>query len=155
MRALEIVFAAHSRYLEAHMDFLHTRPQCEGFDRHEVPRLASRDRHVFSALMLQNGHCDVQSLFNPVFDAKASDGAVGVMAQCPFCCLSGSANILVVPARHSASISVKLMHEMAGAMVIGPILNMAVMAACKVGYRSHSATATRRCNSGMAFGWFR
>ncbi len=30
--------------------------------------------------------------------------------------------MLVVPARHSASISVKLMQEMAGATVIGPIL---------------------------------
>ena len=76
-----------------------------------------------------------------------------VMAQYPFCRLSGPANILVVPARHSASISVKLMQEMAGATVIGPILtgvrkpiqifstdstvndilNMAVMAACKAG----------------------
>ncbi|MBN9886078.1 NADP-dependent malic enzyme [Salipiger abyssi] len=71
----------------------------------------------------------------------------------PFQRLSGPANILVVPARHSASISVKLMQEMAGATVIGPILagvdksiqicstnmtandilNMAVLAACKVG----------------------
>jgi malate dehydrogenase (oxaloacetate-decarboxylating)(NADP+) len=40
----------------------------------------------------------------------------------PFQRLSGPANILVVPARHSASISVKLMQEMAGATVIGPIL---------------------------------
>ncbi|GGE20497.1 malate dehydrogenase (oxaloacetate-decarboxylating)(NADP+) [Gemmobacter megaterium] len=75
------------------------------------------------------------------------------MAHYPFCRLSGPANILVVPARHSASISVKLMQEMAGATVIGPILsgvkkpiqicstnatvndilNMAVMAACKMG----------------------
>ena len=75
------------------------------------------------------------------------------MAAYPFCRLTGPANILVVPARHSASISVKLMQEMAGATVIGPILsgvnkpiqicstsstvndilNMAVMAACKVG----------------------
>lgn len=44
------------------------------------------------------------------------------MAQYPFCRLSGPANILVVPARHSASISVKLMQEMGGATVIGPIL---------------------------------
>lgn len=76
-----------------------------------------------------------------------------VMAEYPFCRLSAPANILVVPARHSASISVKLLQEMAGATVIGPILcgvdrpvqlcattstvsdimNMAVMAACKVG----------------------
>ncbi|WP_128255048.1 NADP-dependent malic enzyme [Falsirhodobacter deserti] len=71
----------------------------------------------------------------------------------PFCRLTGPANILVVPARHSASISVKMMQEMAGATVIGPILtgvekpiqlcstsssvndilNMAAMAACKIG----------------------
>jgi malate dehydrogenase (oxaloacetate-decarboxylating)(NADP+) len=30
--------------------------------------------------------------------------------------------VLVVPARHSASISVKLMQEMGGATLIGPIL---------------------------------
>ena len=76
-----------------------------------------------------------------------------VMAQYPFTRLSGPANVLVVPARHSASISVKLMQELAGATVIGPILtglkspiqvcstvstandilNMAVMAACEIG----------------------
>jgi len=78
---------------------------------------------------------------------------VDQQAHYPFCRLTGPANILVVPARHSASISVKLMQEMAGATVIGPILtgvkkpiqicstnatvndilNMAVMAACRVG----------------------
>ncbi|MEZ5720880.1 MAG: NADP-dependent malic enzyme [Paracoccaceae bacterium] len=76
-----------------------------------------------------------------------------VMARYPFCRLSGPANILVMPARHSASISVKMMQELAGATVIGPILagvekpiqlcstnstandilNMAVVAAAKVG----------------------
>ncbi|WIV50778.1 NADP-dependent malic enzyme [Marivivens sp. LCG002] len=70
----------------------------------------------------------------------------------PFSRLTGPANVLVVPARHSASISVKLMQEMGGATVIGPILagvdkpiqicstvstvndilNMAAIAACKV-----------------------
>ncbi len=44
------------------------------------------------------------------------------MKAYPFSRLTGPANILVVPARHSASISVKLMQEMAGARVIGPIL---------------------------------
>jgi malate dehydrogenase (oxaloacetate-decarboxylating)(NADP+) len=44
------------------------------------------------------------------------------MANYPFCRLTGPANILVVPARHSASISVKLLQEMAGATVLGPIL---------------------------------
>ncbi len=83
------------------------------------------------------------------------DVALNAQAQAayPFSRLTGPANILVVPARHSASISVKLMQEMAGATVIGPILtgvgssiqicsavstandilNMAVLAACKVG----------------------
>jgi malate dehydrogenase (oxaloacetate-decarboxylating)(NADP+) len=75
------------------------------------------------------------------------------MAHYPFCRLTGPANVLVVPARHSASISVKLMQEMAGATVIGPILtgaeapiqicmmgstvndilNMASIAACRLG----------------------
>ncbi|MEQ9039792.1 MAG: NADP-dependent malic enzyme [Silicimonas sp.] len=83
------------------------------------------------------------------------DVALNLKAQeaYPFSRLTGPANILVVPARHSASISVKLMQEMAGATVIGPILtgvdkpiqilpsvssvndilHMAVLAACKVG----------------------
>ena len=83
------------------------------------------------------------------------DVALNVESQknYPFSRLTGPANILVVPARHSASISVKLMQEMAGATVIGPILtgldqsiqiasststtndilNMAILAACKVG----------------------
>ncbi|WP_304618044.1 NADP-dependent malic enzyme [Paracoccus sp. (in: a-proteobacteria)] len=43
-------------------------------------------------------------------------------ARYPFSRLTGPANVLVVPARHSASISVKLMQEMAGATVVGPIL---------------------------------
>ncbi|MAC80998.1 MAG: NADP-dependent malic enzyme [Rhodobacteraceae bacterium] len=83
------------------------------------------------------------------------DVALNTRAQAnyPFQRLSGPANILVVPARHSASISVKLMQEMAGATVIGPILsgvgqsiqiastvstandilNMAVISACNIG----------------------
>ncbi len=82
------------------------------------------------------------------------DVALNTQAQdnYPFQRLTGPANVLVVPARHSASISVKLMQEMGGATVIGPILsgigkpvqicstgstvndilNMAVIAACKV-----------------------
>ncbi|WP_166417739.1 NADP-dependent malic enzyme [Cochlodiniinecator piscidefendens] len=75
------------------------------------------------------------------------------MAQYPFSRLTAPANVLVMPARHSASISVKLMQEMADATVIGPILtgidkpiqlcstvatandilNMAILAANQVG----------------------
>ena len=84
----------------------------------------------------------------------AVDVALNVdeMKKYPFSRLSGPANVLVVPARHSASISVKLLQEMGGATVIGPILtgidkpiqicstvsvvsdilNMAVIAACNI-----------------------
>ncbi|WP_430449865.1 NADP-dependent malic enzyme [Rhodophyticola sp.] len=257
---LEVVNAANTSHLESYKSFLYQRLQRKGFDHHDIHRLAARDRHVFSALMLAHGHGDglvtgatrksahVLGLLGHVFDTTAADGAVGVtamihkgrivlvadtlvhewpeaedlaliaergahvarhlgleprvafvsfstfgypvseraekmhqaprvldrkgvdfeydgemaidvalnpdvMAQYPFCKLSGPANVLVVPARHSASISVKLMQEMAGATVIGPILtgldrpvqicstvstandilNMAVMAACEIG----------------------
>ena len=260
VRELEVVNAANTRHLETYKEFLYQRLQRQGFDRHDIHRLAARDRHVFSALMLAHGHGDalvtgatrksahVLGLINHVFDARAEDGAVGItavihkgrivligdtlvhewpdeedladiaergaqiarglgleprvaflsfstfgypvseratkmhgaprvldlrgvsfeydgemtvdvalnpeqMAHYPFCRLSGPANVLVVPARHSASISVKLMQEMAGATVIGPILtgvdrsiqicstgstvndilNMAVIAACGLG----------------------
>ena len=257
---LQIVNAANTEHLAAYKDFLYSRLQRKGHDRADVHRLAARDRHVFSALMLAHGHGDglvtgatrksahVMGLINHVFDADSEHGVAGVtavlhrgrivliadtlvhewpeaedlaniaehaagvarhlgleprvafvsfstfgypvseraekmhlapevldkrgvsfeyegemavdvalnthsMQAYPFSRLTGPANILVVPARHSASISVKLMQEMAGATVIGPILagvdesiqicssvstatdilNMAVLAACKVG----------------------
>src|SRR6516164_5566607 len=40
----------------------------------------------------------------------------------PFCRLSGPANVLIMPAFHSASISTKLLEVLGGATVIGPIL---------------------------------
>ncbi|MEM8693005.1 MAG: NADP-dependent malic enzyme [Pseudomonadota bacterium] len=257
---IEIVNAANTPYLDTYKTFLYERLQRRGYDHHDIHRLAARDRHVFSALMLAHGHGDglvtgatrksahVLERINTVFDANATHGAVGVtavihkgrivfvadtlvhewpdqedlaniaeraarvarhmgveprvafvsfstfgypvseraekmhlaprvldargvdfeyegemtvdvalnaqaQAAYPFSRLTGPANILVVPARHSASISVKLMQEMGGATVIGPILtgvdrsiqiassvstandilNMAVLAACKVG----------------------
>jgi malate dehydrogenase (oxaloacetate-decarboxylating)(NADP+) len=45
-----------------------------------------------------------------------------LMATYPFCRLSGPANVLIMPAFHSASISTKMMQELGGATVIGPIL---------------------------------
>ena len=257
---LEVINAAKTEHLESYKDFLYDRLKRKGFDPADVHRIASRDRHVFAALMLAHGHGDglvtgvtrksaiVLDRINHVFDANADNGVTGVtalihkgriilisdtlvqewpnekdladiaenaavvarqlgleprvafvsfstfghpvseraekmylapaeldarsvnfeyegemtadvalnmkaMEAYPFCRLTGPANILVVPARHSASISVKLMQEMAGATVIGPILtgidksiqicstasnatdilNMAVLASCKVG----------------------
>jgi malate dehydrogenase (oxaloacetate-decarboxylating)(NADP+) len=40
----------------------------------------------------------------------------------PFCRLSGAANVLIMPAFHSASISTKMLQELGGCTVIGPML---------------------------------
>ncbi|MEL7097689.1 MAG: NADP-dependent malic enzyme [Pseudomonadota bacterium] len=260
VRELEVVNAANTTHLDAYKGFLYDRLQRRGFDRQDIHRLAARDRHVFSALMLAHGHGDglvtgatrksahVLDRIGHVFDAEAGSNVAGITALLhkgrivlmgdtlvhewpseedladiatrgaavardmgleprvafvsfstfgypvseraekmhhapsvldargvdfeyegemtvdvalnaqaqkayPFSRLTGPANILVVPARHSASISVKLMQEMGGATVIGPILsgvdrpiqicssqstasdilNMAILAACKVG----------------------
>ena len=257
---IEVVNAANTQYLDTYKDYLYDRLQRKGFDRHDIHRLAARDRHVFSALMLAHGHGDglvtgatrksahVLDRINHVFDADAEHGVAGVTALLqkgrivlvtdtlvhewpepedlaniaeraadvarhmgleprvafvsfstfgypvseraekmhlapdvleargvdfefegemtadvalnaeaqkayPFSRLSGPANILVVPARHSASISVKMMQELGGATVVGPILsgldkqiqicptgstandilNMAIFASCKIG----------------------
>jgi len=45
-----------------------------------------------------------------------------LMAQYPFCRLSGPANVLIMPAFHSASISTRMLQELGGATVIGPLL---------------------------------
>ena len=92
VRELEIVNAANTRHLDTYREFLYNRLQRAGQDRQDIHRLAARDRHVFAALMLAHGHGDglvtgatrksahVLSLINHVFDARATDGAVGVTA---------------------------------------------------------------------------
>jgi malate dehydrogenase (oxaloacetate-decarboxylating)(NADP+) len=45
-----------------------------------------------------------------------------LMAAYPFCRLTGPANVLIMPAFHSASISTKLLQTLGGATVIGPML---------------------------------
>jgi malate dehydrogenase (oxaloacetate-decarboxylating)(NADP+) len=45
-----------------------------------------------------------------------------LMAAYPFCRLSGPANVMVMPAFHSAAISTKMLQELGGATVIGPLL---------------------------------
>ncbi len=44
------------------------------------------------------------------------------MALYPFCRLSAPANVLVMPAAHSASISTKMLQQLGGVTVIGPLL---------------------------------
>ncbi len=54
----------------------------------------------------------------------AADVALNMtaMSAYPFCRLSGPANVLIMPAFHSASISTKMLQELGGATVIGPLL---------------------------------
>ena len=40
----------------------------------------------------------------------------------PFCKLSGPANLLIMPAIHSASISTKMLQELGGGTLVGPYL---------------------------------
>jgi malate dehydrogenase (oxaloacetate-decarboxylating)(NADP+) len=44
------------------------------------------------------------------------------MAAYPFCRLTEAANVLIMPAFHSASISTKMVQELGGATVIGPLI---------------------------------
>jgi malate dehydrogenase (oxaloacetate-decarboxylating)(NADP+) len=44
------------------------------------------------------------------------------MALYPFCRLTAPANVLVMPAAHSASISTKMLQQLGGVTVIGPLL---------------------------------
>ena len=92
VRELEVVNAANTPHLETYKSFLYDRLQRKGFDRSDIHRLASRDRHVFSALMLAHGHGDglvtgvtrksahILERINHVFDADAAHGAAGITA---------------------------------------------------------------------------
>ena len=61
------------------------------------------------------------------------------MALYPFCRLTGTANVLVMPAAHSASISTKMLQQLGGITVVGPLLTGLDM---PVQIASMSATAT-------------
>ena len=59
------------------------------------------------------------------FDGEmAADVALSreAMALFPFCRLTGPANVLVMPAAHSASISTKMLQQLGGVTVVGPLL---------------------------------
>ncbi|MBB5754074.1 NADP-dependent malic enzyme [Prosthecomicrobium pneumaticum] len=81
---------------------------------------SERSRHVREAVqILERRRVDFE------YDGEmAADVALNpkVMALYPFCRLSAPANVLVMPAFHSASISTKMMQELGGATVIGPLL---------------------------------
>ncbi len=81
---------------------------------------SERSAHVQGAVhILDQRHVDFE------YDGDmAADVALNMDLRdaYPFCRLSGPANVLIMPAIHSASISTKLLTELGGATVIGPIL---------------------------------
>ena len=81
---------------------------------------SERSAHVQGAVrILDQRHVDFE------YDGDmAADVALNMDLReaYPFCRLSGPANVLIMPAFHSASISTKLLTELGGATVIGPIL---------------------------------
>jgi malate dehydrogenase (oxaloacetate-decarboxylating)(NADP+) len=79
-----------------------------------------RSAHVIEAVKILDGRrVDFE------YDGEmAADVALNpeAAAAYPFSRLTGPANVLVMPAFHSASISTKLLQELGGATVIGPLL---------------------------------
>jgi malate dehydrogenase (oxaloacetate-decarboxylating)(NADP+) len=81
---------------------------------------SERSAHVQGAVrILDQRHVDFE------YDGDmAADVALNMDLRdaYPFCRLSGPANVLIMPAIHSAAISTKLLTALGGATVIGPIL---------------------------------
>ena len=89
---IEVVNARLSEHLDTYKEFLYDRLKRKGYDANDVHKLASRDRHVFAALMVQHGHADamvtgatkksahVMNVLSHVFDVAPGDGVVGVNA---------------------------------------------------------------------------
>ncbi|HRD78678.1 MAG TPA: phosphate acyltransferase, partial [Hyphomicrobiaceae bacterium] len=79
-----------------------------------------RSQHVRDAVAL----LDQRGVDFEYEGEMAADVALNkeAMKLFPFCRLSDTANVLVMPAFHSASISTKLLQELGGATIVGPML---------------------------------
>jgi malate dehydrogenase (oxaloacetate-decarboxylating)(NADP+) len=83
------------------------------------PKGERSERVQEAVRILDKRHCDFE------YDGEmAADVALNrdVMSVYPFCRLTGPANVLVMPAFHSASISTKMLQELGGSTVIGPLI---------------------------------
>lgn len=98
----------------------------------QEPRVALISYSNFGSLMRKRS-CDVQEVVKILDSRKVDfeyDGEMSadvalnpeLLKLYPFCRLSGPANVLIMPALHSAHISSKLLQEMGGGTVIGPML---------------------------------
>ncbi len=83
------------------------------------PRLPTSDHVREAVALLDQRQVDFE------FDGEMNPSValnMDVRALYPFCRLSGPANVLIMPALHSAHIAAKLMKEMGGVRAIGPVL---------------------------------
>lgn len=69
--------------------------------------------------VLDDRHVDFEYEGEMAADVALSREA---MSLYPFCRLTGPANVLVMPAAHSASISTKMLQQLGGVTVVGPLL---------------------------------
>ncbi|MGE0119753.1 MAG: NADP-dependent malic enzyme [Dongiaceae bacterium] len=85
---------------------------------------AERIRHAVDVLderkVLGRGHIDFE--YDGEMQANVALDIELMRERFPFCRLSAPANILIMPALHSANISAKLLQYLGGGTVIGPIL---------------------------------
>ncbi|MDB2415255.1 NADP-dependent malic enzyme [Rickettsiales bacterium] len=97
-----------------------------------TPRVALLSFSTFGNLMRERS-CEIQEVVeildsldvNFEYDGEiAADVALNkeLMKLYPFCRLSEPANVLVMPALHSANISSKLLQELGGGTAIGPVM---------------------------------
>ena len=79
-----------------------------------------RTRHVQEAVRI----LDAQRVDFEYDGEMAADVALNkeLMSAYPFCRLTDTANVLIMPAFHSASISTRMLQELGGATVIGPLI---------------------------------
>ncbi len=79
-----------------------------------------RSRHVREAVKL----LDATRVDFEYDGDMAADVALNrdLMAAYPFCRLTGPANVLIMPAFHSASISTRMLAELGGSTVVGPLI---------------------------------
>ncbi len=83
--------------------------------------MKEKSKRIRDAVELMDKHDDIDFEYDGEMSADVALNKE-LMAMYPFCRLSGPANVLVMPALHSAHISSNLLDELEVGSVIGPIL---------------------------------
>jgi malate dehydrogenase (oxaloacetate-decarboxylating)(NADP+) len=83
--------------------------------------MKEKSKRIRDAVELLNARKDISFEYDGEMSADVALNAE-LMALYPFCRLSGPANVLVMPALHSAHISSNMLEELGVGTVIGPIL---------------------------------